>query len=529
MFTAAVFKELLLPLFNDVNERFIYLPLKATTESDFFDDIKYIISNCGLDPEPFNVEINNLNSMRKHFNSGASSQTEMFHYYIELEQIYERFSIKNMSFTHFNWTNSFNSNVCESQKSLAFEKSNILFNIASKINNDTLQSLHVDNVKISVRDLCVSATVFDWISNNFANAPLPDIQPNFSKFLSNICLLQAQELAFFITLQEEKGLKILARLSLALMNLIQSAKEFSSNNSQIIPTWLNQKIDDKATLHTFIHCLIMAEFWDGQELYDIAFDLYSKSNIIFENTSIRDKTAIADYLKISLIRSEKERHQISYEGKKASDSTVRLDPYFLANTLDFKQLLNPFISSYSPLFKNVYPLRVIESQSEFDAKANTILKTLERASEEVSVIFEELSAKLLSNSEDFVIELRSKIMGGEIGLLKATLIEIDTETDNILSLKERIELKGLQNTENRHINDIWGNLKSLLDDIDHSKARIILNDNAFIQTTLPFLKQMYLTHLENIKTTLTDYEGSAKTQFKLYENLKDEVNTHPSI
>lgn len=523
MFTAAVFKELLLPLLNDAKNYFVYLPLKNSTDCNFSNDMKSVLSNCGLDPDTFDVEISSLNSMRKQIISGISSQTEMFHYYIELEQISERFSVKNMSFMHFNWSGSFDSSISESQKALAFEKSNILFNIASKINNDALRSVSKENLKVSVRDLCISATIFDWISNNFANAPLLDIQPNFAKFLSGLCLLQAQELAFFITIQEEKGLKILARLSLGLMNLIQSVKEFVTNNSQIIPTWLHQQIDDKATLHTFIHCLLMAEFWDGEELYDIAFDLFSTSSRVFENAKVRDKSAIADYLKISLIRSEKERQQISYEGKKASNSNVRLDPFFLANILDFKQLLSPYITSHSPLFRNVYPLRVIEAQSEFEAKASTILKTLERASEEVAAAFEEMSMKFMSNTDNFIIEVRDKVVGCGIDQLKTILNEIDVESNSILALKNRIEGNGLKLSENRYLNELWAKFETISKGFDKSKARIVLNNNAFIQTALPFMKEMYSLHEENLKATLTEYEEHTKTQFRLYENLKDTV------
>ena len=524
MFTATVFKELLLPIFNNIKEYFVYLPLKTTTEINFSNDIKYILSNCGFNSDA-NIEISNLNSMRKQIDSGISSQTEMLRYYIEIDQISERFSIKNMSFIHFNWTNSFNNNVSESQKALAFEKSNILFNVAAKINNDTLQSVSTENLKISVRDLCVSATIFDWISNSFANAPLPDIQPNFAKFLSSICLLQAQELAFFITLKEEKGLKILARISLALMNLLQSTKEFAASNAQLIPNWLNQKVDGKVKLHTFIHCLIMAEFWDKEELYDIAYDLYSTSNRLFESTGIRDKLAISDYLKIAVSRSEKERQQISYEGKKASDSNIKLDPYFLANILNFKEILNPYIASYSPLFKSVYPLWVIEAQSKFEAKANTILKTLERSSGEVASVFEELSMKLFSNTDNFIIELRSKIVGCELGPMKIIFNDINTIIDYLLSLKKIMEIKGFQFAENRNINDIWIKFESLSNDFENSKMRLVLNDNSFIQTILPFIKEMYLSHMENLKMTLKDYEENTKSQLKLYQNLKEAVKS----
>ena len=50
-------------------------------------------------------------------------------------------------------------------------------------------------------------------------------------------------------------------------------------------------------------------------------------------------------------------------------------------------------------------------------KASTILKTLERASEEVAAAFEEMSMKFMSNMDNFIIEVRDKVVGcGSINL-----------------------------------------------------------------------------------------------------------------
>lgn len=524
MFTAAVFKELLFPLIEDIKDYFIYLPLKNSSDFNFSKDIKYFLEQCGIAKETYNAEINKLNSTRKQIISGFNSQTEMFHYFLELEQICERFTIKNMFYMQFSWTDSFNQNVAESQKSIAFEKSNILYNIASKFNNQTLESIKVSNFNTSVRDLCISASIFDWISNGFANPPLSDIQPEFTKFLSCICLIHAQELAFFISLKEEKGIKILARMSLGLMNLIQSAKELS--NSIGIPSWLNQKLENKVVIHTFIHCLIMAEFWDGEELYEIASDLYSASKRTLEKIKIHDNSAILDYLTIAIIRSGKERQNISYEGKNPSDSKVKLEPYYIANVLDFKQILLPYISSYAPLFKNIYPLKIIEAQSEFEAKSNTILKTLERASEEVAIGFEDLSMKFLCSVEVFIIEVRSKIIGCEDHILKKSLNEIDNEISCLNSYKNGITFEEFEYHESRKINDKWIIFEKTLTNLDSSKARVILNDNAFIQTASPFVKEIHFSYMENLKSMLSDCEENTKIELKLYEQLKNAVNSN---
>ena len=104
MFTASVFKDLLLPLFDDIKELFIYLPFKTTTDCSFNEDFKTILFNCGLNPECFNGSISHLNKSRKNIHTNPqSSIVEMYNYFIELEHISLRFSLKNFSFLCFNW------------------------------------------------------------------------------------------------------------------------------------------------------------------------------------------------------------------------------------------------------------------------------------------------------------------------------------------------------------------------------------------------------------------------------------------
>ena len=425
--------------------------------------------------------------------------------------------------TKFFRTDAFDTSKSETQSSLAFEKSNTLFNIAAKINNETLKELTTENLKSSVRDLCVSATIFDWISNNFANAPLDDIKPDFSSFLSCICLLQAQELAFFLSVKEEKGLKTLARLSLGLMNLIQTAKEYVVNSERKGINWLNRIIEEKAKIHTSIHCLIMAEFWDGQDLYDISFDLYSTSSRVFESSAIKNKTSINDYLRISILRSEKERQQISYEGKNVADSRTKLEPFFLANILDLKSVLKPYSNSHTSNFANVYPFKIIELQSEFEAKSLTVLKTLERASDEVTAVFENLTSKLFSSVENFILDLRNKILDDKTEYLRLKINEIDNVIQELCSSKNDLLSKDISLNLKERLNELWISLEKISAMIENSKARLILNDTALVQALLPLMKGFHYERVENLKVVLSEYEGQSMKQIQLYENLKNEV------
>lgn len=102
MFTASVFKDLLLSVFSELKENFIILPLKKTTECDFTNELKILISNCGMDPSIFSSSIISLNKNREEV-ALVSSITKHFQYFIELENITMRLSPKNLSHLHFTW------------------------------------------------------------------------------------------------------------------------------------------------------------------------------------------------------------------------------------------------------------------------------------------------------------------------------------------------------------------------------------------------------------------------------------------
>lgn len=103
MFTSSVFKDLLLPLFDEIKENSIHLPLKSTNECDFSDELSILISNCGMDPRIFVSSISSLNKSRKEVASSVSSISEHFHYFIELESISMRLSPKSVSRLFFSW------------------------------------------------------------------------------------------------------------------------------------------------------------------------------------------------------------------------------------------------------------------------------------------------------------------------------------------------------------------------------------------------------------------------------------------
>lgn len=104
MFTASVFKELIFPLFDEIKNCLIFIPLKTTKEVDFAEDLKNMLLNCGLSPESFVGAVNCLNNSRKTiYSESFATLSENLNYFLELEHVSMRFSIKNFSNTFFFW------------------------------------------------------------------------------------------------------------------------------------------------------------------------------------------------------------------------------------------------------------------------------------------------------------------------------------------------------------------------------------------------------------------------------------------
>ena len=168
-------------------------------------------------------------------------------------------------------------------------------------------------------------------------------------------------------------------------------------------------------------------------------------------------------------------------------------------------------------------MAVIELQSEFEAKANTIIKTLERASEEVTASFGVLTAKILSDSKSFIIESRSSLINENIIEVKNTLHEIDAIIDSMAPIKNIIISKYGNLDDRKEIDELFKSQDHILSDLDKYKVRLFLNDSALVQTMLPLMKEFYLEGLVKSKEILHNYEENSKIQISLYENMQNEV------
>ncbi|GBM81315.1 Rhophilin-2 [Araneus ventricosus] len=178
------------------------LGLKETKEIDFKEPFKdFILEHYSEDDSKFDSAIQQLNQIRQAIRTpsrDASGVKMLFHYYNLLYFIDKRFfaSHRNLGL-HFEWFDSL-SGLPSMQKSIAFEKASVLFNIAALY---TQIGAKQDRTKSEGMDAAVDnflrgAGVFHFLKQNFSNPPSTDLSPEVLDMLTHLMLGQARECLF---------------------------------------------------------------------------------------------------------------------------------------------------------------------------------------------------------------------------------------------------------------------------------------------------------------------------------------------
>ncbi len=419
-------------------------------------------------------------------------------------------------------SDSLKPDISGTQSSLAFEKANILFNIGSKIYNNALSKTTNENIKLQVKALCTSATVFDWISSNFDHAPLFDINKPVSKLFSQLCLLAAQELAFFSAVHEEKGLKVLARISLGLMNYIkscQNALQMDTKDHDL--SYFQRALDVKAPLHNSIHCLIMAEFWDAQQLPDIAHDLFMTAKTNLEASLIRNKTPLEDYLSLSILRSSKEKEQLFGASAKASESTAVVQPFYLASLVDFREIIAPYASTYESVFKSLYPINVIEAQSAFETKAQSLVNTLLLTLDEPENTLQSYVLNSSRTINDIVINLRDSLSGTRnLKSLRSGVQEKLVELDSWL---KTVITKHPNQCTDYELTNIVQEANIIKERLENGKLSLICNEISFVEALRTAMSPSYSAYLMDIQNYSMSLETNLRSIQESIQKFKNEV------
>ncbi|GAB6027157.1 hypothetical protein CHUAL_013914 [Chamberlinius hualienensis] len=181
----------------------IPLGLKETSEVDYLTESlqDMILQHYSEKTDKFDEPISELNKLRQAIRTPSRDHNGtalLFRYYHQLYFVERRFysSERNLGL-HFEWFDAL-TGVPTTQKTISFEKANVLFNIAAVYTQigarqDRSSSAGIDS---SVDSFLRAASMFNYIQSNFSNAPSIDLMPDTLEMLINLMLAQSRECLF---------------------------------------------------------------------------------------------------------------------------------------------------------------------------------------------------------------------------------------------------------------------------------------------------------------------------------------------
>nr|XP_049582285.1 rhophilin-1 [Syngnathus scovelli] len=185
-----------------VNVPLIPLGLKETKEVDFSTPIQdFIHEYYGEDGLLYQKEIKELMDLRQAMRTPARNQTGLgllMEYYNQLYFLDRRFLPPHENLgVHFHWYDSL-TGVPSCQRALAFEKGSVLFNIGplyTQIGARQDRSATA-GIERAIDAFHRAAGAFDYLKDNFSNAPSLDMSGPALCMLVRLMAAQAQECAF---------------------------------------------------------------------------------------------------------------------------------------------------------------------------------------------------------------------------------------------------------------------------------------------------------------------------------------------
>ncbi|XP_030584209.1 rhophilin-1 isoform X2 [Archocentrus centrarchus] len=185
-----------------VNVPMIPLGLKETKEVDVTVAIKdFICEHYGEDSFLYDKEIKDLMELRQAMRTPSRNQAGLellMEYYNQLYYLDQRFfSVQRNLGVHFHWYDSL-TGVPSCQRALAFEKGSVLFNIGALYTQigarqDRSATAGIDR---AIDAFQRAAGAFNYLKDNFSNAPSLDMSSPSLCMLVRLMLAQVQECVF---------------------------------------------------------------------------------------------------------------------------------------------------------------------------------------------------------------------------------------------------------------------------------------------------------------------------------------------
>ncbi|KAM4028676.1 rhophilin-1 [Anomaloglossus baeobatrachus] len=256
----------------------IPLGLKETKDLDLMDPLKdFIVDHYGEDAGPYEKEINEFMDLRQAMRTPSRSESGLellMEYYNQLYFLEQRFFPSHRSLgVFFHWYDSL-TGVPSCQRALAFEKGSVLFNmgalytqIGARQDRQTLPG-----VKTAIDAFQKAAGCFNFLKENFTNAPSLDMSAASLHMLERLMVAQVQEGVFQKLLLESAQHTFTSHLQMA-----QEAARVEDVYSLVYRTMLHPPVQDYVPFSWTTMVRVKAEHFKALSHYHAASALCDHS------------------------------------------------------------------------------------------------------------------------------------------------------------------------------------------------------------------------------------------------------------
>jgi len=265
----------------------IPLGLKETKGIDVRETFKHVIkSHYFEDPEDFEEALASLLDLRQAMRTPTRNSqgiSLLFQYYNQLHFVERRFfsADKSCGRLHFQWYDSLTGVPC-SQKTIAFEKASVLFNIGALYTQIGARQDRgsEEGLDEAVDKFMRAAGIFEFIKENFNNAPSSDLEPDCLKMLVQLMLSQARECLFekmVLSLGDGDDLD-------SCLDLGQEAAHISASYEEVLRAMAETRV--KQCLPYYWLCLVQIK----REHYRALADYYVALGLVTQQEDLSDRS-----------------------------------------------------------------------------------------------------------------------------------------------------------------------------------------------------------------------------------------------
>lgn len=353
-------EDLLVPDFRE----WIEIPFKTTSHSSWniaiFDGLSGSCSQelVSLSGEKLHKLRESVRGVRGH-DAGVDIFVE---YYTQIDSLSKRLDFPvNIEFT---WSESFDSSATATQSSIAFEKANILFNLAAIYNN-------LGKRDRKSRDLILSASLFRYVADNFLNPPLHDISRPTLLFFEELILAQVEEDGLIKSLELKQSLSLAAKICFSIQERYNKVCTMLRNHDlSALKVFLMHGAEQdhdilsllqmKEKLWSIYRHYLLAEMFVGNQKFGNAICLLKNATELavrsIEECKYDQSSSTFQFLKALALKASDRLESISKENCLIYNQPVpslsdihMLGPAAVAQVLDFAHIKKEW-----PVFKDLF-------------------------------------------------------------------------------------------------------------------------------------------------------------------------------